>query len=63
MKFIRFDEVVSYRNQQLLRYEGGEISAQEFRLLVRKAIRKYRRGMTLAQAYRLERGAEAGHSA
>jgi hypothetical protein len=63
MKFIRFDEVISYRNQQLLRYEGGEISVQEFRLLVRKAIRKYRRGLTLEQAYRLERGAEAGHSA
>jgi hypothetical protein len=63
MKFIRFDDVISYRNQQLLRYEGGEISVQEFRLLVRKAIRKYRRGLTLEQAYRLERGAEAGHSA
>jgi len=53
-----FDELMDYRNQQLLRCDRGEISVQEFKLLVRKAIKKYRRGLTLAQAWRLEREAQ-----
>jgi hypothetical protein len=57
-RFHTFAELMDYRNEQLLCYERGEISSQKFKQLVRKAVNKYRRGLTLAEAYRLERHAE-----
>jgi hypothetical protein len=58
---LTFDELMRYRNEQLLAYERGELSVQEYKRLVRKAINKYRRDLTLAQAYRLERASQGAN--